>query len=69
VLTEEEKASFTRYTTDKPTEIYNRADRFYRDRIEPRDLADPDLAEESKTALDALTQLLDLGSLYSFQKE
>jgi succinylarginine dihydrolase len=44
------------------------ANRFYRDRLHPDDLADPALADESRTALDALTQLLDLGSLYSFQK-
>lgn len=72
VLTDEEIALAHQgiYLTDM---LYNdlRAwvDRFYRDRLEPSDLADPALAEESKTALDALTQLLDLGSLYSFQKE
>ena len=72
VLTEEEKA-LTHQGTYLTDTLYSNlrtwADRFYRDRIEPRDLADPALAEESKTALDALTQLLDLGSLYSFQKE
>jgi len=72
VLTEEEKALAHQgtYLTDKLySDLRTWADRFYRDRIEPRDLADPALAEESKTALDALSQLLDLGSLYSFQKE
>jgi succinylarginine dihydrolase len=72
VLTEEEKALAHQgtYLTDTLySDLRTWADRFYRDRIEPRDLADPALAEESKTALDALTQLLDLGSLYSFQKE
>ncbi|MGB6066234.1 MAG: N-succinylarginine dihydrolase [Desulfomonilaceae bacterium] len=72
VLTERERA-LTRqgaYLTDT---LYNDlrawANRYYRDRLEPRDLTDPALAEENKTALDALTQLLDLGSLYSFQME
>jgi succinylarginine dihydrolase len=40
---------------------------YYRDRLDPDDLADPQLAEESRSALDALTQILDLGSIYSFQ--
>jgi succinylarginine dihydrolase len=72
VLTEEEKALSHQgiYLTET---LYNDlrswANRFYRDRLHPDDLADPRLAEESKTALDALTQLLGLGSLYSFQKE
>jgi succinylarginine dihydrolase len=71
-LTEAEKALAHQATflTDKLySDLRTWADRFYRDRIEPLDLADPALAEESKAALDALTQLLDLGSLYSFQKE
>lgn len=41
----------------------------YRDRLLPADLADPALQQESRTALDRLTQLLQLGSLYSFQRE
>lgn len=40
----------------------------YRDRIAPSDLADPALHRESKTALDELTKILKLGSIYSFQK-
>jgi succinylarginine dihydrolase len=39
----------------------------YRDRLTLDDLADPQLYEEGKQALDALTQILNLGSLYSFQ--
>ncbi len=72
VLTEEEKA-LTHQRIFLTETLYNDlqswADRFYRDRLHPEDLADPALAEESNDALDALTQLLDLGSLYSFQKE
>ncbi len=40
----------------------------YREQLEPADLADPQLMRESQEALDALTQLLDLGSLYLFQR-
>lgn len=42
--------------------------RHYRDRISPEDLADPQLAEESRRALDALTGILDLGTVYPFQR-
>ena len=40
----------------------------YRDRLAPADLADPKLLDESRTALDELTQILGLGSLYDFQR-
>jgi succinylarginine dihydrolase len=40
----------------------------YRDRLAPIDLADPSLLVESRTALDELTQILGLGSLYDFQR-
>ncbi|HEX7684002.1 MAG TPA: N-succinylarginine dihydrolase [Trinickia sp.] len=40
----------------------------YRDRLAPADLADPTLLVESRTALDELTQILGLGSLYDFQR-
>ena len=40
----------------------------YRDRLAPSDLADPSLLVESRTALDELTQILGLGSLYDFQR-
>jgi succinylarginine dihydrolase len=39
-----------------------------RDRLEPKDLADVALARESMTALDALTGILKLGSVYDFQQ-
>lgn len=41
----------------------------YRDRLELKDLADPHLVEESHTALDELTGILGLGSIYPFQME
>ena len=40
----------------------------YRDRLAVRDLADPALARESLTALDELTRILRLGSVYDFQQ-
>jgi len=43
-------------------------EKHYRDRISPEDLADPLLLVESRTALDELTQLMDLGSIYPFQR-
>jgi succinylarginine dihydrolase len=41
----------------------------YRERLAPRDLADPALLDESRRALDELTRLLGLGgALYPFQR-
>ena len=40
----------------------------YRDSVSEQDLADPSLLQESYTALDELTQLLKLGSVYEFQQ-
>lgn len=42
--------------------------RHYRDRLTFEDFLDPQLVNESYTALDELSSLLQLGSLYSFQK-
>ncbi|GAA3959118.1 N-succinylarginine dihydrolase [Allohahella marinimesophila] len=42
--------------------------RHYRDRLTPQDLADPALLGESQAALDELTGLLNLGSIYEFQR-
>ena len=42
--------------------------RHYRDRIAPADLADPALLNESRRALDELSALLRLGSVYPFQR-
>jgi len=43
-------------------------DRHYRDRLSPKDLGDPLLAREGMTALDELTKLLGIGSVYDFQR-
>lgn len=42
-------------------------DKHYRDRLSEDDLADPQLLAECRTALDELTQILKLGSVYPFQ--
>ena len=42
--------------------------RHYRDNLTSADLADPALLEEGRTALDRLTQILGLGSVYRFQQ-
>ena len=42
-------------------------ERHYRDRLSEQDLADPQLLIENRSALDALTKILDLGSIYPFQ--
>ncbi len=43
--------------------------RHYRDRLAPSDLADPALLDESRRALDELSQMLKIGSVYPFQRE
>ena len=43
-------------------------ERHYRDSISEADLADPLLLVESRTALDELTKILGLGSVYPFQR-
>ncbi|WP_250508883.1 N-succinylarginine dihydrolase [Caballeronia sp. GACF4] len=43
-------------------------DTHYRDRLAPADLADPQLLDQSRTALDELTAILSLGSIYDFQR-
>ncbi|MNF60185.1 N-succinylarginine dihydrolase [compost metagenome] len=42
-------------------------DKHYRDRLAEADLADPQLLLECRTALDELTRILKLGSVYPFQ--
>ena len=43
--------------------------RHYRTELLPADLADPQLINESFSALDELTHILELGSIYPFQSE
>jgi succinylarginine dihydrolase len=53
--------------------LYNRltvwVSKHYRDRLSPKDLIDPNLIDETQSALDELTKILDLGSIYSFQRQ
>ena len=44
------------------------ARKHYRDRLSPDELRDPALLRESRAALDELTRILGLGSVYAFQK-
>jgi succinylarginine dihydrolase len=48
--------------------LNNWVDQHYRDDLAEEELADPKLMLECQTALDQLTQILDLGSLYPFQR-
>lgn len=43
-------------------------DKHYRDRMQQDDLADPQLLNEVRFALDELTQIMQLGSIYPFQQ-
>lgn len=44
------------------------SDKHYREELREADLADPSLINESHSALDELTQILNLGSVYDFQR-
>jgi len=72
VLTEDELAGTNpaqRLTPELHERLNTWAERHYRDRLAPADLADPKLLDESRAALDELTQILDLGSgFYPFQR-
>jgi succinylarginine dihydrolase len=71
VLTDDELAAIApgvRFTAELHARLVAWVKKHYRDRLALRDLADPALLEESRRALDELTQLLGLGSLYPFQR-
>lgn len=55
-------------TEDLSEKLIQWVENHYRDQLTLKDLADPQLLTECHQALDALTQILDLGSLYSFQQ-
>ncbi|MFH0825786.1 MAG: N-succinylarginine dihydrolase [Pseudomonadota bacterium] len=72
VLNDEEmRGTLTDVFLDPP--LYDRlcdwGGRRYRDRLHIDDLKDPDLITESRTALDELSRILGLGSIYGFQRE
>jgi succinylarginine dihydrolase len=70
VLTEEEFAS-THQGIVFSDGLYHRlvdwGERHYRDKLRADDLADPALIDETRKALDELTGILNLGSMYGFQ--
>lgn len=49
-------------------ELNEWVNKHYRDQLSASDLVDPQLLNESRTALDELTQILHLGSVYPFQQ-
>ena len=49
------------------TSLVSWAKKHYREELSEQELADPLLYQECETALDELTQILDLGSIYDFQ--
>lgn len=72
VLTEDERAAANQrclMTPDLADRLNVWVDRHYRDRLAPQDLGDPALVTETRTALDELSQILGLGSVYDFQRE
>jgi succinylarginine dihydrolase len=72
VLTDAERAAVPAgffMTEDLATQLEAWATRYYRDQIAPGDVADPHLLDETRVALDALTQILPLGAdFYTFQR-
>ncbi|WP_199530040.1 N-succinylarginine dihydrolase [Pseudoalteromonas sp. bablab_jr010] len=58
-----------RFSEEKYTQLVNWANKHYRDSLSSDDFADPMLLTESYQALDELTSLLNLGSVYPFQQE
>ena len=48
--------------------LNNWVEKHYRTELGENDLPDPQLLVESRTALDELTQILNLGSVYPFQR-
>jgi succinylarginine dihydrolase len=72
VLNEAELAATNpamRLTDDLYARLGEWADRWYRETLSPADLADPALLDESRGALDALTDMISLGGdFYPFQR-
>ena len=56
------------FTDGLHTALSDWVDRHYRNELELVDLADPKLLKESRDAMDELTGILGLGSIYRFQK-
>ena len=70
-MTEQEYAAVNQSTLINDTQsgrLNCWIDTHYRDVLHVKDLCDPQLLIESRTALDELTQLLQIGSVYPFQQ-
>lgn len=71
VLSQEEKAAMNGRMFVDPEmlgKLRQWVDRNYREDLTPADLADPQLLTESRTALDELSQIIEIASLYEFQR-
>jgi succinylarginine dihydrolase len=71
VLTDAERSAVnvgSWMTPERHAQLADWVRQHYRDRLEFAELADPQLLNESRTALDRLTQLLGLGAIYDFQR-
>lgn len=71
VLSEEQRAAVKAQswlTPERQAQLEAWVRQHYRDRLVLADLADPQLLDECRTALDRLTQMLGLGSIYDFQR-
>jgi len=71
-LTDEERAAIPANVFYSPAlheELAGWIRRHYRDKLTAGDLADPALARESMAALDELTRILRLGSVFDFQRD
>ncbi len=70
VLTEREERALAPgalFTPALDAKLVAWIERHYRDRLRPSDLADPAFLAETRTALDELTRILELGAIYPFQ--
>lgn len=55
------------YTPELHDRLVEWITKHYRDHLEPADLRDPKLPDESRAALDELTRILGIGKVYEFQ--
>lgn len=71
VLSPDEQAAMNTHALfddARHTQLVAWVQQHYRDRLAVNDLADPQLVDETRTALDELTRILHLGSIYNFQQ-
>jgi succinylarginine dihydrolase len=71
VLNQEEQAAVPPslfFSEDRFNELASWVKRYYRESLSLSDFRDPQMLPEIQMALDKLTQILGLGSIYSFQK-